>query len=114
MLNFVCVCLFLHACVFLKQKYTAASLCSITTEVLKVLNATEELINEAGGESCTPSESMSPSPISGSSDTRRLDQKLTKMEENVRFHGHLVAFSLFKLAERSVSPRSWRLTRPCL
>lgn len=67
-----------------KQKYSAASLCSITTEVLKVLNATEELIGEAGGESYTPSDSVSASPISGCSDTRRLDQKLTKMEENVR------------------------------
>uniref|UniRef100_A0A087XE36 Myosin VIIA and Rab interacting protein b n=1 Tax=Poecilia formosa TaxID=48698 RepID=A0A087XE36_POEFO len=66
-----------------KQKYSAASLCSITTEVLKVLNATEDLIGEAGGESYTPSESMSASPISSSSETRRLDQRLTKMEENV-------------------------------
>ncbi|XP_040922281.1 rab effector MyRIP isoform X6 [Toxotes jaculatrix] len=65
------------------QKYSAASLCSITTEVLKVLNATEELIGEAGGESYTPSESMSASPISSSSETRKLDQRLTKMEENV-------------------------------
>ncbi|RVE58884.1 hypothetical protein OJAV_G00198670 [Oryzias javanicus] len=65
------------------QKYSAASLCSITTEVLKVLNATEELIGEAGGDSYTPSESMSASPISSSSETRRLDQRLTKMEENV-------------------------------
>lgn len=84
----VCVC----ACVFVKQKYTAASLCSITTEVLKVLNATEELINEAGGESYTPSESMTPSPISSSSDTRRLDQKLTKMEENVSQRTPFAAF----------------------
>ncbi|XP_059182769.1 rab effector MyRIP [Centropristis striata] len=67
----------------LQQKYSAASLCSITTEVLKVLNATEELIGEAGGETYTPSESMSASPISNSSETRRLDQRLTKMEENV-------------------------------
>ncbi|XP_029979167.1 rab effector MyRIP isoform X3 [Sphaeramia orbicularis] len=66
-----------------QQKYSAASLCSITTEVLKVLNATEELIGEAGGESYTPSESISASPISNSSETRRLDQRLTKMEENV-------------------------------
>ncbi|KAM3593263.1 uncharacterized protein V6R79_008733 [Siganus canaliculatus] len=66
-----------------QQKYSAASLCTITTEVLKVLNATEELIGEAGGESCTPSESVSASPISSSSETRRLDQRLTKMEENV-------------------------------
>ncbi|KAF7661767.1 hypothetical protein LDENG_00253560 [Lucifuga dentata] len=67
----------------LQQKYSAASLCSITTEVLKVLNATEELIGEAGGESFTPSESVSESPISSNSNTRRLDQRLTKMEENV-------------------------------
>ncbi|KAM9337231.1 rab effector MyRIP [Symphorus nematophorus] len=67
----------------LQQKYSAASLCSITTEVLKVLNATEELIGEAGGESYTPSESMIASPISSSSETRKLDQRLTKMEENV-------------------------------
>lgn len=67
----------------IQQKCSAASLCSITTEVLKVLNATEDLIGEAGGESYTPSESMSASPISSSSETRRLDQRLTKMEENV-------------------------------
>ncbi|KAM8731171.1 rab effector MyRIP isoform 1-T5 [Acanthopagrus schlegelii] len=66
-----------------QQKYSAASLCSITTEVLKVLNATEELIGEAGGDSYTPSESMNASPISSSCETRRLDQRLTKMEENV-------------------------------
>lgn len=66
-----------------KQKHSAASLCSITTEVLKVLNATEELIGEAGGESCTPSESTCASPITSGSETRRLDQKLTKMEEKV-------------------------------
>lgn len=74
----------LCACVLaMKQKYSAASLCSITTEVLKVLNATEELIGEAGGESRTPSESMSASPITSGCGTRRLDQKLTKMEEKV-------------------------------
>ncbi|XP_017283930.1 rab effector MyRIP isoform X2 [Kryptolebias marmoratus] len=66
-----------------QQKYSAASLCSITTEVLKVLNATEELIGEAGGESYTLSESMSASPNNSSSETRKLDQRLTKMEENV-------------------------------
>nr|XP_046148247.1 rab effector MyRIP-like isoform X4 [Oncorhynchus gorbuscha] len=68
----------------LQQKYSAASLCSITTEVLKVLNATEELIGEAGGDSVTPSECMSASEsFSSSLETRELDQKLTKMEENV-------------------------------
>ncbi|XP_041670290.1 rab effector MyRIP isoform X1 [Cheilinus undulatus] len=66
-----------------QQKYSAASLCSITTEVLKVLNATEELIGEAGGESFTPSESTCASPVSSSAEARRLDQRLTKMEENV-------------------------------
>ncbi|XP_047204910.1 rab effector MyRIP isoform X1 [Girardinichthys multiradiatus] len=66
-----------------QQRYSAASLCSITTEVLKVLNATEDLIGEAGGESYTLSESMSASPVSSSSETRRLDQRLTKIEENV-------------------------------
>lgn len=81
---------------FFTQKYSAASLCSITTEVLKVLNATEELIGEAGGDSYTPTESMSASPISSSSETRRLDQRLTKMEENVKlkncFDSTFVAF----------------------
>ncbi|KAK5898440.1 hypothetical protein CgunFtcFv8_015857 [Champsocephalus gunnari] len=67
----------------LQQKYSAASLCSITTEVLKVLNATEELIGEAGGESFSQSEPLSAPPVSNSSDTRQLDQRLTKMEENV-------------------------------
>ncbi|KAI4795938.1 hypothetical protein KUCAC02_029553 [Chaenocephalus aceratus] len=56
---------------------------SITTEVLKVLNATEELIGEAGGESFSQSEPLSAPPVSNSSDTRQLDQRLTKMEENV-------------------------------
>ncbi|XP_055086233.1 rab effector MyRIP isoform X2 [Periophthalmus magnuspinnatus] len=73
------------------QKYSAASLCSITTEVLKVLNATEELIGEAGGENYTPTESVS--PISNSSETRRLDQRLTKMEENV----YLAAGAVYSL-----------------
>ncbi|XP_077410874.1 rab effector MyRIP isoform X2 [Vanacampus margaritifer] len=67
----------------LQQKYSAASLCSITTEVLKVLNATEELISEAGGDGCTPTEPQSVTTISNNSETRKLDQRLTKMEENV-------------------------------
>ncbi|KAJ0022989.1 hypothetical protein NQD34_015123 [Periophthalmus magnuspinnatus] len=74
-----------------QEKYSAASLCSITTEVLKVLNATEELIGEAGGENYTPTESVS--PISNSSETRRLDQRLTKMEENV----YLAAGAVYSL-----------------
>ena len=79
---YVCVCVCVCVCV-VKQKYSAASLCSITTEVLKVLNATQELIGEAGGESFSQSEPLSAPPVSNSSDTRQLDQRLTKMEENV-------------------------------
>uniref|UniRef100_A0A8C5CIB0 RabBD domain-containing protein n=1 Tax=Gadus morhua TaxID=8049 RepID=A0A8C5CIB0_GADMO len=68
-----------------QQQFSAASLCSITTEVLKVLNATEDLIGEAGrvDSFTTPSESMSASPISSCSDTSRLENRLTKMEQNV-------------------------------
>ncbi|CAB1340687.1 unnamed protein product, partial [Coregonus sp. 'balchen'] len=43
-----------------------------------------ELIGEAGGDSVTPSECMSASEsFSSCLETRKLDQKLTKMEENV-------------------------------
>ncbi|CAL9697904.1 unnamed protein product [Knipowitschia caucasica] len=73
------------------QKYSAASLCSITTEVLKVLNATEELIGEAGGESFTPTEPRP--PISNSCHTGLLDHTLTKMEENV----YLAAGAVYSL-----------------
>ncbi|XP_076868375.1 rab effector MyRIP isoform X2 [Brachyhypopomus gauderio] len=65
------------------EKYSAASLCSITTEVLKVLNATEELIGEAEGKGHDLSESMAGTPLSSGPDSKRLDQHLTKMEENV-------------------------------
>ncbi|XP_053083840.1 rab effector MyRIP isoform X2 [Pangasianodon hypophthalmus] len=63
------------------EKYSAASLCSITTEVLKVLNATEELIGEAEGHD--PHKSPAGTPLSSGPDSRKLDQHLTKMEENV-------------------------------
>ncbi|XP_072547191.1 rab effector MyRIP isoform X2 [Salminus brasiliensis] len=65
------------------EKYSAASLCSITTEVLKVLNATEELIGEAEGKGHDPTESPAGTPMSSGSDGKKLDQHLTKMEENV-------------------------------
>ncbi|XP_017564698.1 rab effector MyRIP isoform X2 [Pygocentrus nattereri] len=67
----------------LQQKYSAASLCSITTEVLKVLNATEELIGEAEGKAHDPVESPASTPLSSGPDSKKLDQHLTKMEENV-------------------------------
>ncbi|XP_059901792.1 rab effector MyRIP [Gadus macrocephalus] len=75
----------LHSLTQQQQQFSAASLCSITTEVLKVLNATEDLIGEAGrvDSFTTPSESMSASPISSCSDTSRLENRLTKMEQNV-------------------------------
>ncbi|XP_035381805.1 rab effector MyRIP isoform X1 [Electrophorus electricus] len=65
------------------EKYSAASLCSITTEVLKVLNATEELIGEAEGKVQNLSESPAGTPLSSGPDSKKLDQHLTKMEENV-------------------------------
>lgn len=64
------------------QKYSAASLCSITTEVLKVLNATEELLGEAEGKVHDPSPAGT--PLSSSPGNKKLDEHLTKMEENVR------------------------------
>ncbi|XP_046689805.1 rab effector MyRIP isoform X2 [Silurus meridionalis] len=63
------------------ENYSAASLCSITTEVLKVLNATEELIGEGKGHD--PQESPARTPLSSGPDSRKLDQHLTKLEENV-------------------------------
>lgn len=66
----------------MEQKYSAASLCSITTEVLKVLNATEELIEGAVGEASAPPEPTHASHLPSSS--KKLDEHLTKLEENVR------------------------------
>ncbi|XP_051970298.1 rab effector MyRIP-like [Xyrauchen texanus] len=67
----------------LQQKYSAASLCSITTEVLKVLNATEELLDP----------SPASTPLSPGPGNRKLDQHLTKMEENV----YLAAGAVYSL-----------------
>ncbi|XP_050996145.1 rab effector MyRIP [Acomys russatus] len=69
----------------LKKKCSAVSLCNISTEVLKVINATEELIAESAG----PWEN-SPAPIDREkgmfplgTDQVRLDKQLTSLEENV-------------------------------
>ncbi|ROJ70166.1 Rab effector MyRIP [Anabarilius grahami] len=75
----------------MEQKYSAASLCSITTEVLKVLNATEELLGEAEGKVHDPSPAGT--PMSSGPGTRKLDQHLTKMEENV----YLAAGAVYSL-----------------
>ncbi|MBN3324667.1 MYRIP protein, partial [Atractosteus spatula] len=64
-------------------KYSAATLCNITTEVLKVLNATEELIEEAAGDNDSLSELMGKTTIPAGTDTEKLDEHLTTLEENV-------------------------------
>ncbi|XP_029581891.1 rab effector MyRIP-like [Salmo trutta] len=61
---------------FESERYSEVSLHSITTEVLKVLNATEDRLQGVEGDDCTPS--MSPN-----TDTKRLDKQLSRLEENV-------------------------------
>nr|XP_051708609.1 rab effector MyRIP isoform X1 [Oryctolagus cuniculus]XP_051708610.1 rab effector MyRIP isoform X1 [Oryctolagus cuniculus] len=69
----------------LKKKYSAVSLCNISTEVLKVINATEELIAESAGpwESppAPPDREKGTFPLG--TDQVRLDEQLTSLEENV-------------------------------
>ncbi|XP_072544239.1 uncharacterized protein myripa [Salminus brasiliensis] len=62
------------------KKYTAASLCSITTEVLKVLNATEDLIQGAIGDGLSGPQDLPVLPLAQS---KRLDEQLSRLEENV-------------------------------
>ncbi|TNM98408.1 hypothetical protein fugu_014654 [Takifugu bimaculatus] len=60
-------------------RYSAASLRSITTEVLKVLNATEELLQGVeGGDPRLSSISLPPN-----TDPQKLDQQFSRLEENV-------------------------------
>ncbi|XP_049997646.1 rab effector MyRIP isoform X1 [Alexandromys fortis] len=69
----------------LKKKCSAVSLCNISTEVLKVINATEELIAESAGPSEIPpvptDRDMGMFPLG--TDQVRLDKQLTSLEENV-------------------------------
>uniref|UniRef100_A0A8C5WEL1 Myosin VIIA and Rab interacting protein n=1 Tax=Leptobrachium leishanense TaxID=445787 RepID=A0A8C5WEL1_9ANUR len=67
----------------IKKKYSAVSLCNISTEVLKVINATEELIAASTDpwDSQTNTYDQTTFPIGG--DPLRLDEQLTKLEENV-------------------------------
>ncbi|XP_044534093.1 rab effector MyRIP isoform X2 [Gracilinanus agilis] len=69
----------------LKKKYSAVSLCNISTEVLKVINATEELIAESSGPwdfpADPPEREKGPFPLG--TDHARLDEQLTSLEENV-------------------------------
>ncbi|KAL4624678.1 rab effector MyRIP-like [Arapaima gigas] len=77
-----------------EQKYSAASLSSITTEVLKVLNATEELIEEVGGGGQNQAAPTNSEPVvPAEQSVKKLDQHLTKLEENV----YLAAGTVFKL-----------------
>ncbi|KAM9500671.1 rab effector MyRIP isoform 2-T2 [Clarias gariepinus] len=64
----------------LQQKYSAASLRSITTEVLKVLNATEDLIQGSMG--LSQPESLD-RPALPPTQRKKLDEHLSKLEENV-------------------------------
>ncbi|KAM9303482.1 rab effector MyRIP [Morus bassanus] len=69
----------------LQQKYSAVSLCNISTEVLKVINATEELIAESTGPCDFPADIQDRGrgtfPLG--TDPVRLDEQLTTLEENV-------------------------------
>ncbi|XP_015273625.1 PREDICTED: rab effector MyRIP isoform X1 [Gekko japonicus] len=69
----------------LKKKYSAVSLCNISTEVLKVINATEELIAESTGPCDVPADACDRGkgefPLG--TDPVRLDEQLTTLEENV-------------------------------
>jgi len=69
----------------LKKKYSAVSLCNISTEVLKVINATEELIAESTGPweflPIPPDREKGTFPLG--TDQARLDEQLTSLEENV-------------------------------
>ncbi|XP_031662463.1 rab effector MyRIP isoform X1 [Oncorhynchus kisutch] len=61
---------------FESERYSEVSLHSITTEVLKVLNATEDRLQGVERDDCIPS-------LSPNTDTKRLDKQLSRLEDNV-------------------------------
>ncbi|KAM3681149.1 rab effector MyRIP isoform 3-T3 [Ammospiza maritima maritima] len=69
----------------LKKKYSAVSLCNISTEVLKVINATEELIAESADPCDFPDDiqDRGRGALPLGTDPVRLDEQLTTLEENV-------------------------------
>ncbi|XP_069504365.1 rab effector MyRIP isoform X2 [Ambystoma mexicanum] len=67
----------------LKKKYSAASLCNISTKVLKVINATEELIAESSGPWDPPENTNDRGTLPLAANPITLDEQLTKLEENV-------------------------------
>ncbi|XP_074842186.1 rab effector MyRIP [Carettochelys insculpta] len=79
----------------LKKKYSAVSLCNISTEVLKVINATEELIAESTGPSDFPAdmEERESGAFPLGTDPVGLDEQLTTLEENV----YLTAGTVYSL-----------------
>ncbi|KAM6919728.1 uncharacterized protein myripa [Lycodopsis pacificus] len=66
----------------LEQRYSAVSLRSITTEVLKVLNATEELLLLQGVEG-GDGPRLSNTSLPPDTDPKKLDQQFSRLEENV-------------------------------
>ncbi|KAM4688168.1 rab effector MyRIP [Discoglossus pictus] len=67
----------------LKKKYSAVSLCNISTEVLKVINATEEMIAGSTDPWDSPSNTHDRGAFPIGADPVRLDEQLIKLEENV-------------------------------
>ncbi|XP_044150825.1 rab effector MyRIP [Bufo gargarizans] len=67
----------------LKKKYSAVSLCNISTEVLKVINATEELIAGSTDPWDSPANTLDQETLPIVANPLRLDEQLTKLEENV-------------------------------
>ncbi|XP_038151922.1 rab effector MyRIP-like isoform X2 [Cyprinodon tularosa] len=72
----------------IQNRYSAASLRGITTEVLKVLNATEDLLQEVEGQDKTSTITLLPN-----TDPKKLDQQFWKLEENV----YVAAGSVYSL-----------------
>ncbi|XP_042353942.1 rab effector MyRIP isoform X2 [Plectropomus leopardus] len=66
----------------LEQRYSAVSLRSITTEVLRVLNATEELLLQ-GAQEGDRSRTLSNTSLPPNTDPKKLDQQFSRLEENV-------------------------------
>ncbi|XP_075442881.1 rab effector MyRIP isoform X2 [Ascaphus truei] len=67
----------------LRKKYSAVSLCNISTEVLKVINATEELMAGSTDPWDSPANTNDRGALPIGADPARLDEQLTKLEENV-------------------------------
>ncbi|XP_069873580.1 rab effector MyRIP [Dipodomys merriami] len=76
----------------LEQKCSAVSLCNISTEVLKLINAAEALLDEPTGPTPRPSDTVQGALPRGA-DCDRLDRQLTALEGNV----YLAAGTVYSL-----------------